>query len=66
MNKKYMNMYTCENCSFQFPNNEEFCPNCGIPVTKSQADNEDYYICPVCESRNPKGERKCGYCCSLL
>ena len=64
--KKQMNIYTCENCSFQFSDNEEFCPNCDVPVTKSQQDDEDSYICPVCKSKNSIGEHKCKYCCSLF
>lgn len=54
----------CEYCSFEYSENENFCPKCGIPNTTNV--EKDFFICPVCEAKNPIGERKCNYCCSLF
>jgi len=62
-----MNIYICDNCSCEFDaDNDLFCPNCGIPVKEVNENTDEFFICPVCGSKNPKGERKCLYCCSLF
>ena len=61
-----MNDYYCDNCSCKLTGEEEFCPNCEIQLIQLKSISEDYYICPVCQSKNPSGERKCSYCCSIL
>jgi len=54
----------CENCKTHLKGNAEFCNECGIPVYLSE-DN-DYFVCPVCEAKLPPGEKKCNYCCSMF
>jgi hypothetical protein len=55
----------CENCQSPVNGDVEFCEECGIPV-HSVKDEESFFICPVCEAKNPPGEKKCKYCCSLF
>ena len=61
-----MNDFYCDNCSCKLTGDEEFCPKCEIQLMQFKSIPEDYYICPVCQSKNPSGERKCSYCCSIL
>ncbi len=56
----------CKNCSFTLNGDEDFCPNCEIPVEETYLDNENFFVCPVCETQNLLGEKKCKYCCSIL
>ena len=58
--------FFCDNCSSLIKPDDDFCPVCEIPVTHEVLSDNDYFICPVCEAKNPKGERKCKYCCSIL
>jgi len=59
-------LHKCDNCKFEFSPDIEFCPQCGIPARVIKKDNEASFICSVCDTKNPIGERKCAYCCSLL
>jgi len=64
MNNK--EVYTCDNCKFEFSMEHEFCPECGVQIIVHKVEDENYYICPICENKNPIGEKKCAYCCSIL
>jgi len=62
-----INLHSCDYCSHQYLSTEGFCPQCGIPNRSLQEKKEeDSFICPICESKKPIGERKCNYCCSLF
>ncbi len=61
-----MNDCYCDNCSCRLTGEEEFCPECDILIQKFKAPDEDYYICPVCASKNATGEKKCNNCCSII
>lgn len=54
----------CENCQSPINGDVEFCDECGIPVHSFR--EESFFICPFCEAKNPPGEKKCNYCCSLF
>jgi len=60
-----MEIIICDNCRFQISDELEFCPECGVPVLNMENSSE-YFICTVCENKNPKGARKCAFCCSIL
>ena len=46
----------CAKCAKKFPNNMEFCPNCG----------NKYNPCPACGTDNPSTARRCMNCGSQL
>lgn len=49
-------MVYCSACAKRFPNNMEFCPNCG----------HKYNPCPNCGTDNPEDARRCVSCGSQL
>ncbi len=49
-------MVYCSNCSKRFPNNMEYCPNCG----------HKYHPCPNCGTDNPDDARRCVSCGTAL
>lgn len=61
-----MKDFFCKNCSFLLTGKEDFCPQCNIPVKEINNLTDEFYVCPVCEAKNPTGEKKCQYCCSIL
>lgn len=49
-------MIYCASCAKRFPNNMEFCPNCG----------HKYNPCPNCGTDNPEDARRCVSCGTQL
>ncbi len=61
-----MNEYFCENCSCKLTGEEEFCPECEIQLIQFETSAEHCFICPICQSNNLAGEKKCCHCCSII